>query len=160
MTQLKKYTFACMLTAMIMALELVAATTGEALVALTMLSALPLYFLGRERTAYAALSYASVALLLVCINPHQCLFFVATNGLLGLALGISDRKLQSTVAALFLSCLVLFCGTLAVSAAIGWLVHWWIPAVLLPFCLGYTALYRFAARKAYAKWLRITERCH
>lgn len=152
--QLKQYTFACLITAMVMALELVAATTGEALAALTVLSALPIYVLGRERVANALLSYTSVTLLLLAVNPHQCLFFVGTNGLLGLALGISHQKIAGKLTASLVSGLALFFGTVATAFVLGFLVAWWIPVVLFPFCLLYTALYGFIAGKLYAKLQR------
>lgn len=157
--QLKQFTFACLLTAMVMALELVAATTGEALVALTMLSALPIYVLGRESTGNALLSYASVTLLLA-VNPHQCLFFVATNGLLGLALGICHQKSMGKTASCLVSGLALFFGTVTVALVLGFLVAWWVPAGLFPFCLLYTALYGLIAGKLYAKWQRARSRSH
>lgn len=55
---------------MVVTLELTAATTGEVLVALIILSALPIYVLGRESVVNALLSYGSVTLLLLAVNLH------------------------------------------------------------------------------------------
>lgn len=157
--RLKQFTFACLLTAMVMGIELLAATTGEILVVLTMLSTLPLYLLGRENTVAAVLSYLCTGLLLLGVNPHQCLFFAATNGLLGLVLGICEQKIKYGIASFLISSLALFGGTVAVAFAIGLFMHWWIPAVLFPFCFLYTGIYRLIAGKVYAKWLSIKGYC-
>lgn len=157
--RLIEFTFACLLTAMVMAVEFLAATTGEALVALTTVSALPLYLIGRENVQTAVMSYFCIGFMLIQVNPHQFLFFVATNGLLGLALGICDKKIKYGPVCVIISSLALFGGTMAVTYAIGLMVSWWIPVVLFPFCFLYAGLYRLLARKVYVKWLTIKNHC-
>ncbi len=148
---MRDFTRACLLTAMVLAIELLAITTGEVLVALTVLSTLPLYLLARKNIVFTVLSYVSIGLILGAINPHQCLFFAATNGLLGLVLGVCDQKRKHRMVSVFLSSLSLFFGTVAVAFVIGLLLEWWMIAVLLPFCVVYTGLYRTVALKVYAK---------
>ncbi len=157
--RLREFTFACLLTAMVMGVEFLAATTGEALVVLTMTSSLPLYILGRENTLLAVMSYICIGLMLFFINPHQCLFFVTTNGLLGLALGVCDRKIKHGTVCVIISGLTLFGGCAAIAFGMGLLIHWWIVVVLLPFSLLYASIYRLLAGKLFVKWLAIKQHC-
>ncbi len=157
--RLKEFIFACLLTAMVMGVEFLAATTGEVLVVLTVVSSLPLYLIGRENTLLAVISYICVGLMLFQINPHQCLFFVATNGLLGLALGICDKKTKHGTVCILISGLALFGGCVALAFVLGLLIHWWILALLLPFSFLYASIYRLLASKLFVKWLTIKKDC-
>lgn len=85
----KELTCCGMLTSLIIALEVVASQFGEALVIITVFSALPVFILTKKNIKWGLLSYSVVTVLLSIINFHQMLFFIFTNGLIGICLGVS-----------------------------------------------------------------------
>lgn len=141
-----------MLTAMMIAIEVLAATSGEALIGLTILSTLLIYMICRRSIASGIVSYITAGVILLLINPHQWVFFAFVNGLLGMSLGVCDRKTGIAAISIFISGLALFLGMLATVIIIGFFaVNGYIGILMLILSFIYAALYRFAARKVYEK---------
>ncbi len=153
--RLKEFILASLLTAIVLVIELVAIATGEVMVIITILSALPLYLLSRVNFVTAVISYICIAALLVLINPHQCLFFVTTNGLLGVTLGLCDSKIKRRSVSVFSGATALFCGIVIAGLAVGFPINSLILAVIFPLSVLYTALFSFIAGKAYVKFQNI-----
>lgn len=110
-------TFAAVLTALILVIEVLAAKTGEALVILTIFSTLPLYILTCKKVKLGLMSYSIVALVLCMINFHQLIFFLFTNGLIGLTLGILSQYRKALRVVVTASISVM--GLLGVSLVLG-----------------------------------------
>lgn len=89
--QSHKLTVCSLMAALVIALETAVVLGGEALVFITILSAIPMYIAVRTSTEYGILGYISVAFLLFFISPHQAMFFACTNGLVGTSLGICRK---------------------------------------------------------------------
>jgi hypothetical protein len=60
----------------------------EAFVILTVLSALPIYMAARLNPFAGTLSFIVAAILIFLVSTHEALFFICTNGIVGLSLGI------------------------------------------------------------------------
>lgn len=84
-------TFSAVLTSLILVIEVLAAKTGESMVILTIFSTLPLYILTSKKIRLGVMSYSIVALVLCVVNFHQLIFFLFTNGLIGLTLGMLSK---------------------------------------------------------------------
>ena len=148
------FTYACILTAIIVAIEVIAAITGELIVALTMVSALPIYLICRRSIALGITSYICVSLILLQINPHQLIFFIFTNGLLGISLGFCDKKTKLATISILISSTMLFIGIIITAYIIGISIVKWYIGIYVFSCI-YSALYRFIARKSHTKLSKI-----
>ena len=61
---------------------------SEVAVILTIFSDLPIYIAARIKPSTGVLSYLVAAFLIMLISTHESLFFLCTNGVVGLSLGI------------------------------------------------------------------------
>lgn len=148
----KKFTHASILTAIIVVIEILAATMGEALVVLTILSSLPIYIICRSSIALGIASYINVGLILLLINPHQLLFFIFTNGLLGISLGFFDKKIKLSIISILASSLMLCIGIITMINLIGiFIVKWYIGILIFLFSCIYVSFYHFIARKIFER---------
>ncbi len=60
---------------------------SEMFVFVTVFSALPIYIISRISPKTGVLAYFSASLLIIMISTHEGLFFLCTNGIVGLLLG-------------------------------------------------------------------------
>lgn len=61
---------------------------SEAAVILTILSTLPVYLSSRLKPSVGVMTYFVAAILIFLFSTHEALFFMCTNGVVGLSLGI------------------------------------------------------------------------
>lgn len=145
----------------IMVIETIAIYSGESLVIITVLSAIPIYFISRVDCIYGVISYFCVGILLFGINPHQMLFFMGTNGLVGLSLGVCKTKIKIEIIAIFLSSVFLFIGLSIVMYVIGILttfyIKWYFIVAVVVFCFIYIIFCNWLFAKIYAYIKKITK---
>ncbi len=110
-------TFSAVLTSLILVIEVLAAKTGESMVILTVFSTLPLYILTCKKIRLGLMSYSIVALVLLMINFHQLIFFLCTNGLIGLTLGVLSK--YKKVLRIVVTASISVIGLLGVSLILG-----------------------------------------
>lgn len=61
---------------------------SELFVILTILSAVPIYIVSRLSPKIGLLSYFTASMLIMLISTHEGIFFLCTNGIIGISLGI------------------------------------------------------------------------
>lgn len=73
----------------------------ELFLPITVLSTFPVYFTSRINPRAGFCTFISAAFVIFLISPHEGFFFICTNGMLGLVLGIcryyTNRKLIITI---------------------------------------------------------------
>lgn len=87
--------------------QLIPVLLSEAAVLLTMFSALPIYIAARCKPVTGILSYLTAAILIMLFSTHESLFFLCTNGMVGLSLGICCYYTQKKLIILMISSLVM-----------------------------------------------------
>lgn len=80
---------------------------SEAFVFITILSTFPVYFVARINPRSGLLTFAATALLVTIVNIHEGIFFLCTNGILGLCLGICSYYKRNRLLTCFINALVL-----------------------------------------------------
>lgn len=68
--------------------QCVPALFSEALVLVTIFSALPIYIIAKISPKVGVAGYVTAAILIMFLSVHESLFFLCTNGMVGLSLGI------------------------------------------------------------------------
>jgi hypothetical protein len=68
--------------------QLIPALFSEAFVFLTIFSALPIYIVSRISPKAGILSYFVASMLIMLLSVHEGIFFLCTNGIVGISLGI------------------------------------------------------------------------
>lgn len=63
---------------------------SEMLVLLTIFSGLPIYIISRIKPKVGVLSYIVASAIIIFFTLHEGLFFLCTNGIIGLSLGICN----------------------------------------------------------------------
>lgn len=76
---------------------------SEMLVFLTIFSALPIYIISRINPKAGILSYFAASMLVMLLSIHEALFFLCTNGIVGISLGICSHYTKLKAVTLFLS---------------------------------------------------------
>lgn len=146
-------TASALMTAITLVLETTAALCGEPMVIITVLSALPIYISTRLSIKGGIISYFTTALLLGFLSPHQMVFFVFTNGLIGISLGICHCKQLRQITALIIPAILMTAGLWITTSLLNIMnvlfARWWIFTICLIFCAGYTALCNFLLKKIY-----------
>ncbi|WP_097025457.1 hypothetical protein [Clostridium peptidivorans] len=80
---------------------------SEAFVFLTIFSALPIYIVSRIKPRAGVLSYFVAAMLTMFLSIHEGLFFLCTNGIVGISLGICSYYTKKKYIIWLLSSLML-----------------------------------------------------
>lgn len=80
---------------------------SEAFVFFTIFSAVPIYIVSRINPKVGVLSYFVASMLVMLLSIHEGLFFLCTNGIVGISLGICSYYKKMKVITWFLSSLVL-----------------------------------------------------
>ncbi|MCB2288524.1 hypothetical protein LGK97_01935 [Clostridium sp. CS001] len=80
---------------------------SEVFVFLTIFSAVPIYIVSRINPKAGVLSYFVASMLVMLLSIHEGLFFLCTNGIIGLSLGMCSYYTKIKPIIWFLSSLVL-----------------------------------------------------
>ncbi|WP_315115105.1 hypothetical protein [uncultured Clostridium sp.] len=76
---------------------------SEIFVFLTVLSGFPMYVISKISPKVGVMAYAISALVILCLSVHESIFFLCTNGIVGLSLGATsyytNKKLPIVVIA-------------------------------------------------------------
>lgn len=85
----RRVTISCIiLTLLAAALQSAPGILGDTFSFVVILSGLPVYIAARFNWAYGTAVYLAAAGILVSMNTYEALFFICTNGFIGLSLGI------------------------------------------------------------------------
>lgn len=76
---------------------------SEIVIFMTILSALPIYTASRMKPVSGILAYLVAAFLIFLLSTHEGLFFLCTNGIIGLSLGICRFYKQKKLIILLIS---------------------------------------------------------
>lgn len=79
---------ASLLSAIAALFQLIPVIFSEAFLLLTVFSAIPIYIVSRINYKAGILSYFAASLIIMTLSVHESLFFLCTNGIVGLSLGI------------------------------------------------------------------------
>lgn len=92
----KTMVIASLLAAMAALFQLMPVLFSEAFLFLTIFSAIPIYIISRINPKVGILSYFVAGIIVMGLSIHEGLFFLCTNGIVGLSLGIcnsyTDKK--------------------------------------------------------------------
>jgi hypothetical protein len=89
MTKTKILVTGAFLVGIAVAFQIMPVLFTEALVFLTMFSALPIYIVARLQPRLGFAGFIAAALVTMLFSVHEALFFLCTNGPVGLSLGIT-----------------------------------------------------------------------
>lgn len=129
--------------------QLIPVITSEAFVLLTVFSALPIYIIARIDAKAGSLAYLVAASIVTLFSLHEGLFFLCTNGVVGLSLGISNHYLRNKTTIYVIASFILAAALIIMNFIIG------IPVfgvklpispfaqliIMLAFSLVYSAIY-------------------
>ena len=87
--------------------QLIPVFFSEVLVFLAIFSAVPIYIVSRVNPKAGILSYFVASMIVVILSLHEGLFFLCTNGAIGLSLGISSYYIRRKGAIWILSSIIL-----------------------------------------------------
>jgi hypothetical protein len=126
---------------------------SEAFVILTILSAIPIYIASRLNPSSGVMSYLVAVIVISFLSTHEALFFMCSNGIVGVCLGICSHYHCKRWMALLLSSAVLTLTLSIMNYGIGIPVFGTrIPGMLLiqvliifAFSLIYNAIYQLFA---------------
>lgn len=107
MNSTKMVTTGGLLICLAVLFQIIPVIFSELLVLATMLSALPIYIISRISPRTGIIAFFAAALLILLINTHEGLFFLCTNGPLGLTLGITNHYTRKWTAIAGLSSIIL-----------------------------------------------------
>ncbi|MEQ8199225.1 MAG: hypothetical protein ABRQ27_14700, partial [Clostridiaceae bacterium] len=83
--------------------QLIPALLSEVFVLLTIFSAVPVYIVSRISPKAGVMSYFVTGIIVMIASVHEGLFFLCTNGIVGLSLGVCSYYIKSRAAIWFLS---------------------------------------------------------
>jgi hypothetical protein len=87
--------------------QLIPILLSEVFVFLTIFSAVPIYIVSRINPKAGVVSYFVASMLVMLLSIHEGLFFLCTNGIIGISLGICSYYTEMKVITWFLSSLML-----------------------------------------------------
>jgi len=99
-------------TSLAVIFQMVPVVFSKAFVLVTMLSAIPIYLTAKMDPKTGAIGYITAGVLITLFSTHEGLFFIFTNGVVGLSLGITHYYTNKKVIIISISTLAL---TLALS---------------------------------------------
>lgn len=119
----------------------------------TIFSALPIYIISRKNPTAGLSSFITAGLLTFLISPHEGIFFIMTNGIIGLCLGLCKYNsisaiitvlINSFIITMTLNILIIFLGINVFGVGIPF-SFWLQSALIIVFSIIYSFLYmRFA----------------
>ena len=87
--------------------QLIPVLLSEVFVIFTIFSAVPIYIVSRINPKAGVLSYFVASMIVTLLSVHEGLFFLCTNGIVGISLGICSYYIKTRVTTWSLSSLVL-----------------------------------------------------
>lgn len=87
MSRTKLIVLGAFFTSLAVVFQLIPVLFSEVFVLTTMLSALPIYMIAKMNPQIGIAGYIAAAILISLFSVHEGLFFLCTNGVVGLALG-------------------------------------------------------------------------
>ena len=87
--------------------QLIPTFFSEIFVFLTIFSAVPIYIVSRINPKAGVLSYFVASTIVMILSLHEGLFFLCTNGIIGISLGIFSYYTKRKIITWFLSSLIL-----------------------------------------------------
>lgn len=153
MSRTKLIVLGAFFTSLAVVFQLIPVLFSEAFVLMTMLSALPIYIIAKMDPKIGVAGYIAAAILISLFSVHEGLFFLCTNGVVGLALGGTHHYTNKKIIILSVSTALL---TLALSLmtfiigipAFGFVINTSIfmhICLLLLFSLVYSIFYFYIA---------------
>ncbi|HWT74425.1 MAG TPA: hypothetical protein VN258_06865 [Mobilitalea sp.] len=112
MSRTRMMIIAALMAAIAAIFQLLPVLLSEFAVLLTIASALPIYCSSRIKPLAGILSYLVAAFLIMLFSTHEGLFFLCSNGMIGLSLGVCRYYKQKKLNILLISS---FCTTLSLS---------------------------------------------
>jgi hypothetical protein len=92
---------------------------SEIFVIATIFSVLPVYIMARLNPVYGISTFITAAFIIFAISPHEGIFFLLTNGIIGLALGICRHYTNYSLLQIAVSSLSLATALIISSMALG-----------------------------------------
>ena len=89
MSQVKLIVLGSLFTSLAVIFQLVPVFFSEAFILVTILGAFPIYLTAKLDPKTGVIAYITAAILITFFSSHEGLFFMCTNGIVGLSLGIS-----------------------------------------------------------------------
>ena len=157
MTKTKLLALSGLLTGMTVLFQVIPVLLTEVFVIFTILSALPLYIIARLDPRMGIASYIVAPILIMLLSTHEALFFICTNGPIGLFLGIWQYYQKSKVFTIIITGLVLTFSLGMINFVVGIPVFGTpLPGVIIAqlgflfiFSVLYSSFYLFIANKIY-----------
>lgn len=87
--------------------QLIPTLLSETFIFLTIFSAVPIYIVSRVNPKAGILSYFVASMIIMILSVHEGLFFLCTNGIVGISLGICSFYKKSKIITWVLSSLML-----------------------------------------------------
>ncbi|RKD30041.1 hypothetical protein [Thermohalobacter berrensis] len=149
MVRTKFLTYGGILTCLAAVFQIIPAILGEIFIFMTIFSAFPIYFISRLSPKLGLIAYITTFFLVLLVSFHEAIFFLFTNGALGISLGIFRCHTSNKVIVSILSALTLTLSLSILNFIIGIQVFGFsIPGILLvqvcliySFSLVYCSLY-------------------
>lgn len=91
MNRTKLITTGGLLICLTVLFQIIPVILSELFVFATMVSALPIYIISRINPQTGVIAYSAAAVLIFSVSTHEALFFLCTNGPVGLSLGIFNH---------------------------------------------------------------------
>lgn len=143
--------------------QVMPALFSEVFVFLTIFSAVPIYIVSRINPKAGILSYIVAGLIIMMISAHEALFFLCTNGIVGISLGICSYYTNRKIFIFSISSLMLMITLSIMNYGLGIPVFGAkIPGVmvvqlliLLLFSLLYIVIYYYFTNLVYGIFKRI-----
>jgi hypothetical protein len=157
MSGAKKIAILAILTVFTILIQIIPAISSHKYVLLTMFSALPIYLITRTSGPMGLIAFVAAGILIFGISSHEGLFFLFTNGPVGLVLGLGWYFKKGNLAASFFSGLILTITLSLLNFVIGIKVFganipgWMGVQILLIFLFSfiYSAIYSLMAGFVY-----------
>ncbi len=105
-----KTIFLSLLIAIVAIVETIAVYAGHNMAIVSILSTIPIYIICRIDVLTGLIAYLAIGVMLLMISPHQMMFFICTNGLVGLSLGFAKSKTEKFFFQTAVCSFLLFCG--------------------------------------------------
>lgn len=99
----KDLAFGGILTAAAVFFQIVPAIFSEIFILMTICSTFPIYIAARYNPQMGITALIAAAFLIVLINMHEALFFICTNGMIGVSLGICLHKNKKPIVAVLVT---------------------------------------------------------
>lgn len=159
MSQTKLIVLGALFTSLAVIFQMVPAFFSEAFVFVTMLSALPIYITAKLNPKIGIVGYITAAILITLFSTHEGLFFMCTNGIVGLALGITHYYTNKKMIIISLSTITLTIALSIMTFIIGIPVFGFVLntgitiqiCILLAFSLVYSIFYFYISHIIFKK---------